>query len=535
MEQLRGDFAWVVPAQFNMGTTCSDAQRQSDPALVHERLNGAVETYTFGDLTRMSNALARGLRGEGIVPGDRVAVVLPPSPAAAVSHLAIYKLGAIAVPLSTLFGPDALEVRLRDSGARMVVTDAAGAGRLDELVDELPALERVVLTEPGVSRFPALQLDELTHGDGPSFVPVSTMASDPALLIYTSGTTGPPKGALHAHRVLLGHLPGFELSHEFFPMPGDLFWSPAEWAWIGGLLDVLMPSLFHGRPLLVAEGSGPFDPQGALELMARHGVKNAFIPPTALKMMRRVDARVPGTLRLRTVVSGGEALGEEMHQWARENLGVTVNEIFGQTECNYVVGNCTGLYPVREGSMGCAYPGHEVGIVDEDGRALAAGATGEVAIRQPDPVAFLGYWGNPGATAAKHRGDWLVTGDFARLDEDGYFWYVGRQDDLINSSGHRIGPTEIEGTLMKHPGVALAAVIGVPDAIRGEAVKAFVVPRPGFEPDDRLTTDIQAFVKTRLAAYEYPRMITFVDEIPITTTGKVRRTELRELHRQTEG
>lgn len=527
---IKRDFHWRIPVRYNLGVDCSDRQLPSAIALVHERVDGSVDRLTFGHLSELSNRLANGLVAYGLAPGDRVAIVLPQGPVTAIAHIAIYKVGAVAIPMSTLFGPEALEMRLLDSGAKIVITEPRTLPKLEEIGDRLPDLGLVVLTNGSASHLPSVTVDQLYVGGSAHFDPAPTASDDPALLIYTSGTTGGPKGALHSHRVLLGHLPGFELSHDFFPRRGDVFWTPADWAWIGGLMDGLFPTLHHGRCIVSFESDGPFDPDRALAMMARHSVRNTFLPPTALKMMRQANATVPRELELRSIMSGGEALGEEMLGWVHERFSVMVNEIYGQTECNYVVGNSSTLYAVKPGSMGRAYPGHEVAVVDEAGVAVSAGALGEVAIRAPDPVMFLGYWEKPLATREKFVGDWLLTGDLARSDDDGYLYFGGRKDDLINSAGYRIGPTEIEGTLIKHPAVAMAAVIGVPDEIRGEVVKAYITTKEGVKRSADLVREIQAFVRSRLATYEYPRAIEFIDEMPLTTTGKIRRTELRSMH-----
>jgi acetyl-CoA synthetase len=531
IEEIRDGFEWTIPARHNLGVDCSDRQPAGQTALIHEPKDGSVIRYTFGEIAQLSNRLANSLRADGVGPGDRVAIILPQLPATAIAHLAVYKLGAIAVPMSTLFGPDALEVRLRDSGTRLVITDQATLAKLERIIDRLPDLQRFVLTEGDSSVRPSRTVDEALSLGSADFQAVDTSSDDPALIIYTSGTTGGPKGALHGHRLLYGHLPGVELSHDFFPQAGDLFWTPADWAWIGGLMDVLFPSLHHGHPVLSMESGGPFDPERALAGMARHAVRNAFLPPTALKLMRQADAKPPAGLRLRTIMSGGEALGEEMLGWAYERFGVTVNEVYGQTECNYVVGNSSKLYPVKPGSMGRGYPGHQVAVLDEQGQPAAPGALGEIAVRRPDPVMFLGYWQNPAATREKYLGDWLLTGDLARSDEDGYLTFAGRKDDVISSAGYRIGPNEIETTLIQHPAVAIAAVIGVPDDIRGEVIKAYITTRQGVRGSEALARDIQAFVKTRLAAYEYPREVEFIEQMPLTTTGKIRRNELRAMHK----
>ncbi len=520
-------FAWTIPARFNIAAACCDrwADGTGRTALIHLAAEG-VRRWSFDDLRAASCRLATVLAAGGIGRGDRIGILLPQRPEAAVAHLAAFRLGAIAVPLFVLFGPEALAYRLGDSSAAAVVTDAEGAAKLEALRDDLPALGRVLSVDgpaPGAEDLPRL----LTRAS-PDHACADTSADDPAIIIYTSGTTGPPKGALHGQRVLLGHLPGVELPHEFFPQPGDLFWTPADWAWIGGLLDVLLPSLFHGVPVL-AHRTAKFDAEAAFALMARHGVRNVFMPATALRMLRA--ARPPPGLSVRSVASGGETLGEELLDWGRATFGLTINEFYGQTEANLVVANCAGLYPVRPGSMGRPVPGHEVAVIGAEGECLPPGALGDLAIRRPDPVMFLGYWNNPEATARKFRGDWLVTGDQGTADADGHLRFVGRDDDVIISAGYRIGPGEIEDCLNRHPAVLMSAAIGKPDPVRTEIVKAFVVLRQGIAPSEALAREIQGFVRTRLAAHEYPREIAFVDSLPLTTTGKTIRRALRDAER----
>ncbi len=461
--------------------------------------------------------------------GDRVAILLPQRAETALAHFAAWRLGAITVPLFTLFGPDALAYRLADSGARLLLTDAAGAEKIAAIRDRLPELETVLSLAPASG---AAALAPLLARASDRIETAATRAEDPAILIYTSGTTGPPKGALHAHRVLLGHLPGVQMPHEFFPKPGDRFWTPADWAWIGGLFDVLMPSLHFGVAV-VSSPPGRFDPEEAVRLMAEEEVRNVFLPPTAIRLMRQADVDpLRSGVRLRTIGSGGESLGRDVLEWGRARFGLTINEFYGQTEANLLLSNMAGLLPVREGAMGVAVPGHEVAVLGDDGRPLPPGEAGIVAVRRPDPVMFLEYWNRPEATREKFRGDWMLTGDLARCDEDGYFTYLGREDDLITSSGYRIGPGEIEACLARHPAVGLCAVIGVPDPVRGEIVKAFVVPRPGFTPGQALAREIREFVRERLAAHMYPREIAFLDALPLTATGKVRRAELRARERE---
>lgn len=521
-DRLYQDFVWHVPARYNIGVDTCDrhADGSGRLALIYVTDTGSASELSFDYFRRQSNRFANVLTAHGFQRGDRLAILLPQTPETAIAHLAAFKAGMISVPLFTLFGEDALLFRLADSGARGIVTDQAGAAKLATIRHALPHLERVYVTGAG-GDFEKL----LEQGSG-AFTPVDTSADDPALLVYTSGTTGNPKGALHAHRVLLGHLPGVELPQDFFPQPGDRFWTPADWAWVGGLLDVLLPAWHHGVPV-VAHRARKFDPHEAVDLMGRHRVRNTFLPPTALKLMRMADVRGPQP-GLRSIGSGGETLGGELLDWATATFGVTPNEFYGQTECNLVASNNAGLFPIRPGSLGRPVPGHAVAIVDENGQILPRGEVGTIGVRRPDPVMFLGYWNNPAATEAKFAGEYLLTGDLARQDQEGYLWFAGRSDDLITSAGYRIGPGEIEDCLLRHPAVSMAAVAGIPDPVRTEAVKAWIVLRPEFEPTDTLAREIQAFVRERLAAHEYPRHVEFVTELPMTATGKIIRKALRE-------
>ena len=524
-DRIRERFRWNVPRRYNIGVDVCD--RHTDVgdrvALYLEDAAGAERTFTFADLKRLSDRFANALAGIGVRRGDRVGIILPQRIETVVAHIAIYKLGAVALPLSVLFGSDALAFRLADSGARALVTDAGRRDLIESIRPDLDDLRHVIPCDGEAGGF-----WDLIGAASDTFTPADTGADDPALLIYTSGTTGPPKGALNAHRCLLGNLPGFELSHDFFPHDGDLMWTPADWAWTGGLIDALVPALRYGVPVLGYDG-GKFDPERAFALIAKYRVRNGFIPPTALKLMMQVpDATARYKVAMRSIMSAGEQVGAEVVHWADEALGVKVNEMWGQTEANHLVGNCSAIMEVRPGSMGKPYPGHTVGVIDDAGHPVAGGAVGELAPRRGDPVMFLGYWGREEATREKFTGDWFRTGDLGYRDSDGYYWFMGRKDDVISSAGHRVGPGEIEDCLLKHPAVRQAAVVGVPDALRGQRIKAFIVPAPGHLGSDALVADIQDSVRTRLAAHEYPREIEFIDELPMTTTGKVRRIELRE-------
>ena len=536
-EEVYQSFRWPVPEYYNIGVdTCDQwSEERYRLALIYEDEEGRTEKFTFWDLKGLSNRLANALRAQGIERGDRVGILLPQCPETAISHLALYKSAAIAIPLFTLFGPDALEYRLGNSEANAIITDGANLEKVLQIRDRLPHLKIIIVTK-GRLEEGVLDFWKLVEKGSPYFEPVKTKADDPALIIYTSGTTGPPKGALHAHRVVLGHVPGVEFFHNFFPQKDDLYWTPADWAWIGGLIDVLLPSWHHGVPV-VAYRAKKFDPEQAFYFIAKYGIRNAFMPPTALKMMRQVkDPQKRYDYKMRTIGCGGETLGEELLDWGKEVMGLTINEFYGQTEVNLVVGNCCQIMRIKRGSMGKPIPGHRVDVVDEAGNVVSPGVVGEVAVQRPDPVMFLNYWGNPEATKEKFVGDWALTGDLAKKDQEGYFWFVGRKDDLITSAGYRIGPAEVEDCLLKHPAVTMAAVIGSPDEVRGEVVKAFLILKEGVPPTAELSAEIQGFVKKRLAAHEYPREIVFVRELPLTATGKIMRKELRkmEVERKTE-
>ena len=527
--QLAASFQWRIPARFNMGVAVSDvwaAAEPDRPAILDLRGGDALETLTFGALAARSNRLAHALALAGVARGDRVAILLPQMAEVVVAHVAIYKLGAVALPLASLFGVDALEYRLADAGVRALITDAAGLAKVAAIRAHLPQLDLLISTDGPDGT--ALGFAQMEERGSPAHPAADTGPDDPAMMIYTSGTTGPPKGALHAHRVLLGHLPGVQFPHEGFPKAGDRFWTPADWAWAGGLLNVLLPSLYFGVSV-VARRFDRFDPEAALHLMSRLQVRNAFIPPTALRMLRAIH--VPGrryNVDLRTLASGGESLGAETYAWGREAFGLTINEFYGQTECNLVLASNHAMGVSRAGAIGKAVPGHICDVIRPDGSRCEADEPGQIAVLRPDPVMFLGYWNNEKATEAKFIGDWMTTGDQGRRDGDGYVFFFGRDDDVITSSGYRIGPGEIEDCLLRHPAVEIAAAVGKPDAIRGEIVKAFIVPKPGFQPSADLAADIQAFVRTRLSAHEYPREVAFIDRLPLTTSGKVIRRELRD-------
>jgi len=511
-EEMCETFRWDFPDVYNMGWDVCDkwADEDSERTAIIDLTNDTRNYVSFGELKALSNKLANHLVSIGIKPGDRVGVFRPQSVWTAAAHIAIWKMGAISIPLFTLFGEEALETRLENSGARAVITDQTHATKCAPSFGRMNALEHVLVPD---------DIDFSPVSD--AFEIAKTSPTTPALIIYTSGTTGAPKGALHGHRVLRGHVPGISMLQNILPQEDDVFWTPADWAWIGGLMNVLMTGLYFGLPV-VAGRMQKFNATECQTIVDQAGVRNVFFPPTALRMLKAEGAGING---LRSVFCGGEPLGAEMLEWGKEALDLTINEGFGQTECNLIVANCSALFEPRPGCMGKPVPGHDVEVIDEHGNPTFE--EGDIAVRRGSGSMMLEYWNNPQATKTKFRDNWMLTGDRG-IREDDFIRFVGRDDDVITSAGYRIGPAEIEDCLLKHKAVASVGVIGKPDPQRTEIIKAYVLLRDGFNPTSELAADLQAFVKTRLAAYEYPREIEFVDELPMTITGKIIRKELKE-------
>ena len=501
--------------------------RADATALAYEHADGRLSTYSFAQLDSLANRFAVALRELGVEKGDPVAVQTGQTPETAIAHMALYKLGAVVLTLSQLYGGDTIEHIINDSGTRILITDRSTWDKLADSRERYASLSHVVIRGTDI-RAGETGFDACLERDASDFSPLETSADDPALLMYTSGSTGMPKGMLHAHRILHAYLPTVTMFYNLeLDQQGAVFWSPADWAWVGGLLDLVLPAWMVGQPVIASQHR--FESTWAFEFMARHGVTHSFMTPTALKRLAEIsDPRARWDLKVRVICTGGESLPGDVVRWANDEFGIVCNEFYGLTEFNHLVGNCEALYPIVPGSMGKAYPGRRVAVIDDEGNEQDDGVVGEIASWRPDDVSlFLGYWGQPGVPDRMLKGDWLRTGDLAKRDSDGYYWYQGRNDDLIKSSGYRIGPAEVEDCLVKHAKVAEAAVIGKPDAGRGAIVKAFVRLMPGETPSEDLVGELQAFVKTNLAAYKYPREVEFVSDFPLTSSGKIRRGELR--------
>jgi acetyl-CoA synthetase len=508
-EEICAAHRWEVPARYNIAADVCDKHARNKPAMVWESFDGGRRDLTWGELQDLSNRAAHTLAGYGIGRGDRVAVVLPPTPEAAAVFFGVWKLGAILLSMSVLYGEEAIDHRLTDSGAALLVTDPANAHRFERRSPQLLVLDSDTLV--------AAPTDHVC---------ADTSADDPAQLYYTSGTTGLAKGIVHAHRYILGH-EEFRYCHEV--EDGERFHGMGEWAWAAGIAPLLGPWRLGALQCVYRREAG-FDPHRQLDFLSRHRVTNVFTTPTAMRAMMTIDdagTRYPQVFR--RVCSAGEPLNPEAIRWFREQYGLTVLDYYGLTESYPLCANFPFM-DVREGSMGKPMPGWDVQLLDEDEQPVEQGARGEICLRaRSNPHYPLGYWQNEAASAETFGGRWFHTKDAAVQDEDGYYWYVGRADDVIIAAGYRIGPFEVESACLEHQAVREAAAVASPDELRGNVVKAFVVLADGYEPADELADEIKRFVRERLSAYAYPRRIEFVDDLPKTLTGKIRRIELREL------
>jgi acetyl-CoA synthetase len=531
-EEIYANFKWDIPEQYNIADDVCDrwADGSGRIALAYENEAKETSIYTFDDVKKYANQLANAFQSWGFSKGDRVTLLLAQNPECAIGHVACWKAGMVSGPCSVLFAGDAVAYRLNDCGAKAVITDLANFEKVNSLRSQCPKLEKIIIVDGDADG--AFNFWNSISSESEVFENAKTAAEDIAWISYTSGTTGQPKGSVQPHRMMLGHMPSLEFIYDFFPQDADALWSPADWAWMAGLMDVLMPGWFHGCKVVATAMKG-FDAEDAYRILAEHEVTLALLTPTMLKLMRQVeDPLSRHTLKLRSVLSGGEAVGAGLLEWAQGELNLAINEGFGQTECNVILGNNGNVFPIKPGSLGKPTPGSVVKIIDDSGTEVPCGQEGHIACQRPHPVMLLEYLNKPEATKEKFIGDMLITGDVGHMDEDGYFWFHGRGDDVITSSGYRIGPSEIEDALLKHEAIQMAAAIGIPDPVRTEIIKVFLILKEGVQGTQTLQDELKEFVRSRLAKHEVPRIIEFVESLPMTTTGKIMRRELRELEKE---
>lgn len=527
-EALCDQFSWSIPEMFNIADAICDrwAADEERVAITFEDPDKQVHQFTYRRLQRDANRLANLFASLGLARGDRVTVCLPQRPECAISHIACFKSGIVSCLASVLFGEEALKHRINGSRSRLCIVDADNYAKIEGIFDQCPSLEHIVVVGEVDADLP-LGFYAATRELSDEWVNVATRAEEPAWINYTSGTTGLPKGVVMPHRAVLGNVSAFEYLFDYFPQPGDVLWSQADWAWVAGFADIFLVGTFHGCRIVSTSMKG-FDPVEGFRILSDHKVTVSLLTPTMLKLMREASARVEtDKVQLRVVLSGGEAVGAELASWADEHFNLTINEGFGQSECNGMIGSNPKLMSVRHGSLGKPTPGAVCAIIDEDGNEVADGERGNIAIQRPHPAMFLYYLDDPEATSAKFSGNWMLTGDIGSRDTEGYFWFHGRSDDVITSSGYRIGPTEIEDVLLSSPAVKIVAVVGVPDEQRTELIKAVVVLAEGEQPSDELTASLKALVRNKLARHEVPHIIEYADSLPMTATGKILRRELR--------
>ena len=534
-DQLRANFTWEIPKQMNAAHYVCDvhADDKDRVAIYHEDYSGAKGEITFWELKNITNQLANYMTHKGLCRGDRVAICLAQRPETLISHLSAWKTGCVSVPLTVLFGPDALEYRLQNSDAKIAIVEDTVLDTVRSLRAKLEHLEEVIVVGEADLKGGEVRFRDAIGNMSTTFEPLRLNPDDRMLLTYTGGTTGDPKGVVQRHCFIF-HVAGhFGALGNAEIRPADVFWNPADYAWIAPLFDLAFPGLFYGKPVLTYLAGRKFDPEKAFKLIEDYKISVAYIPPTGLRMMRRVEnaGRRFDLSSLRVLVSGGESLGKAVPEWAAKTFSheTVVHEIYGQSEGTLLTMNCQRYFEYKY-NIGKAVPGLELKVLDDRGNEVPRGNVGELAIKASDgnPIVLKEYWKKPQETTDKFLGGWMLTGDLVVKDEDDYFTFISRKDDVIISSGYRIGPVEVEDTIIKHEAVVEAGVIGVPDETRGEIVKAFITLRPGYVPGESLKIELQEFVKHRLAKHEYPREIEFISEIPKTTTGKIRRKDLRK-------
>lgn len=524
-EELIANFSWNLPEKLNIGFDICDRHAMSVPdaiALIEDN-EGSTRRYSYSDLKRITDDLAHSFADLGVKRGDRVVVSLGQNVEAVFVHIACFKIGAISVPVAGLYAGEALAFRINDCEASLIVTDRTGADKLHALNKSNPCL---VVTHGG-AKDGETDFDDLIARHRGEFPLANTEPNDPAMIYYTSGSTGNPKGALHGHRLVIGHLPCFQLGFEMAPQEDDVFWTASDWSWLGSLGDLVFPGLYCGKTVIATPGR--FTPERAYKVIEEYKVTCPYLATAVLRRMSKEPLPDNSRFRIRGIMTGGEAMPPEVFKWAQQAFGVPVNDEFGLTEANQMSVGCETLYRTPVGSVGRIAPGKRVVILGPDGKELPVNEKGEIAVWFDSPVNMLGYWNRPEQMAKKLVGGWLLTGDEGRIDDQNYLYYYGRLDDLILVNGLRVGPEEVEATLMTHPSVKEAAVIGLPDPSSGEAVVAALVLKDHIEGSDQLVGELKQLVKRDLAVHSYPKRIIFVDDIPVTTTGKIQRREVRRM------
>ncbi|MBI4258206.1 MAG: AMP-binding protein [Thaumarchaeota archaeon] len=536
LQEIEEEFRWNIPSNYNTAyDACDKYAHDGRIALHHESAKGNKQTYTFNQMKRISDELGAYLKEKGIRPGDRIAVMLPQTPEAAATYLAALKIGAIAVPLSLLYGSESLVTRLVNCEPKVILTNITRAEQIHQKLKTLTSLKLIITVNGSANKLRQLpwgkieinQWEDQTGTPTKHLSKIKSKKDDPALLIYTAGTSGLPKGVLIPHRAILSRIIAIQLAHYPFPLQNDLYWSPVDWAWIGGLVNSLLVPWILGVPVLSYSRETSFDPAKALEFLEANPVKNCFIPPTALTYFKKHVPRIRSRYKLtvRTMHSGGESLSPELFKWARTEFDVTVNEIYGLTEAGIVIGNCFPLAPVKPGSMGKAIPGHIVATRNMSAEKTIIGIEGLIAIKKNIPSMFLGYWGDPELTQSLFRGDWFIPGDVSTVDSDGYFWFSGRRDIVVKTSGYRVAPLEVEQLLSNHEAVSKCIIVAVPDEERGSILKAYIQLKEEYTPSAELAEEIQQYAKNTAGLHQYPREVEFVDKVQ-TRLRKRKRKEV---------
>ncbi len=532
LEEIRSEFQWEIPENLNMGECICDRhknKKNENALLYQDDIRDREEELSYLDLKRKTGKLANYLT-KNFSKGDRIAVCMPSIPENIISHIGIWKAGMISVPISPLSGKTSLQYLLENSESKGVFISNSMLDLVEKINSDLSHLENIIVFNeeslPGEKRIRWKSIMDYKK----EFEPVETKATDEVMIIYTSGSTGLPKGAVHTHQMVLGKLPAFMTGFCDLKLnPKEFFWTPVEWAWMGSIGDFIIPILFFGKTLLAYDG-GRFDPEKTCQLIENYGLTCLNLPPASLEMIRKNIGNPKERYdfeSVRFVASGGAKMNKKLANWTKDTFSAKVGEGYGQTEGSPLVNNCPSLFEYKY-NLGKPVIGLDAKVVDSNGDSLPPGEVGELAVSRDSPQILKEYWKNPEKTKKKVNDGLMFTGDLVKMSEDGYVSFVSRKDDVILSSGHRIGPEEIENVLDNHEAVSESAVVGVPDEVRGEVVKAFIVLNQNYEPDDELKEDLQAYVSNELEKFKYPRLIEFIDEIPRTDIGKKRRVELRE-------